>query len=255
MLKLLSFIPLLAVCLSTATFAERIDKPDNSSAMIQPFTAEYSIIRQGDVVGSAVRKLVYLDDNQAEYSYKTNIKWLIFSDNRTEKSIVSLTDNKVVPRHYHYKRKGTGPDKRYEWQYDIEKGKADDIKNKRTITVDFPNNVQDKLSYHFQHRLNIKNNPTQKHFVYPVLSTSGTIKNYVYQYDGEEELMLPYGTLKTIRLKREVVEKNRITYAWFAPELDYLMVKLFQSKKGVEQFQAHLNKLTINSVASVSNQN
>jgi hypothetical protein len=81
--------------------------------------------------------------------------------------------------------------------------------------------------------------------VYPVIDTSGKIKNYVYQYDGEEELMLPYGTIKTIRLKREVIEKEKITYAWFAPKLDYLMVKLLQTKKGIEQFQAQLNTLTI----------
>ena len=73
-----------------------------------------------------------------------------------------------------------------------------------------------------------------------MISTRGSIKNYEYQYDGEEELMLPYGLVKTIRLKREIVEKKRITYAWFAPELNYLLVKLYQVKAGAEQFEAQL---------------
>ena len=55
--------------------------------------------------------------------------------------------------------------------------------------------------------------------------------------------MLPYGLIKTIRLKREVIEKKRITYAWFAPELNYLLVKLYQTKAGVEQFEAQLTAL------------
>ena len=93
-------------------------------------------------------------------------------------------------------------------------------------------------------------NANQEHFVYPVIKTSGTIKNYVYQYDGEEELMLPYGLVKTIRLKREVIEKKRVTYAWFAPELNYLLVKLNQTKGDVEQFEAQLK-----SVANSNEQN
>jgi predicted homoserine dehydrogenase-like protein len=52
--------------------------------------------------------------------------------------------------------------------------------------------------------------------------------------------MLPYGLIKTIKLKREIKEKKRVTYAWFAPELDYLLVRLYQVKKGTEQFEAQL---------------
>ena len=56
--------------------------------------------------------------------------------------------------------------------------------------------------------------------------------------------MLPYGLVKAIRLKREVVDKKRVTYAWFAPELNYLLVKLYQVKGGVEQFEAQLTSIT-----------
>ena len=65
--------------------------------------------------------------------------------------------------------------------------------------------------------------------------------------------MLPYGLVKTIRLKREVIEKKRVTYAWFAPELDYLLVKLHQIKGDVEQFEAQLQSvITINSTSNTS---
>jgi hypothetical protein len=79
--------------------------------------------------------------------------------------------------------------------------------------------------------------------VYPVIGSKGTIKNYEYQYDGAEELILPYGLVNTIRLKREVNEKKRVTYAWFAPELNYLLVKIYQIKSGAEQFEAQLSEL------------
>lgn len=245
MCKLLSYLSFITLLFIPVTHAVSVEKKQISSRVIPPFTAQYNIIRQDDTVGSAVRKLIYIDHNKAQFSYQTDIKWLIFSDNRQERSIVTIHDSQVSPLQYNYNREGTGTDKNYQWRYDLANNSATDINKKRTVKINFPDNIQDKLSYHFQHRLNIKKNPEQKHFVYPVIDTSGKIKNYVYQYDGEEELMLPYGTIKTIRLKREVIEKEKITYAWFAPKLDYLMVKLLQTKKGMEQFQAQLNTLTI----------
>jgi len=216
----------------------------NKNIVIKPFVAEYTILHKSSPVGTGIRELKHLDNGLIEYSYHTDIEWLIFSDERKETSIVSLEDGHVTPTNYHFIRTGTGRDKEYKWRYDTKNNKAFDIKKQREKSVDFPDNIQDKLSYHLQNRINLLNNPTQKHFVYPVISTSGKIKNYVYQYDGEEDIMLPYGLVKTIKLKREVIEKNRITYAWFAPELDYLMVKLYQVKSGVEQFEAQLNTFT-----------
>ena len=211
--------------------------------IIKAFTAKYSLIRKSDPLGTGIRRLAYQDNGQAYYSYHTDIDWLIFSDTRTETSTISVNGNKIVPLQYSYKREGTGRDKHYEWHYNADENTAYNVKTEKNVDVDFTQNIQDPLSYHLQHRINMINNPTQKHFVYPVIKTSGSIKNYVYEYDGEEELMLPYGLVKTIRLKREVIEKKRITYTWFAPELNYLLVKLYQSKSGVQQFEAQLTSL------------
>lgn len=214
-----------------------------ASKVIPAFSAKYVILNNDKSVGEATRKLSYLDNGLAKYSYHTNIEWLIFSDARDETSIVKLEGNKVIPQSFEYVREGTGSDKHYKWRFDIENNLAVDEIKKRNKNVEYPENIQDPLSYHLQHRLNLIDNAKQEHFVYPVIKTSGTIKNYVYQYDGEEELMLPYGLVKTIRLKREVVEKKRVTYAWFAPELNYLLVKLNQTKGDVEQFEAQLKSV------------
>ena len=219
---------------------------DSKTAVIKPFTAEYSIIRKSDPIGVGTRQLEYLKSGKARYSYHSELSWLIFSDERSEESVISIENGQITPVSYKYERTGTGKDKFYEWEYNIDESKALNVEKGVEKHVEFPENIQDSLSYHFQQRLNLLNNPEQKHFVYPVIRSSGKIKNYVYQYDGEEEILLPYGLVKTIRLKREVVEKKKITYAWFAPELDYLLVKLYQMKSGVEQLQAQLKSVTIN---------
>ncbi len=254
MLKSLPYVTLLVSSLtlfSSTSFADASDKV--SKVMVPAFNANYTILRSAKSVGKATRKLSHLDNGMAKYSYHTDIEWLIFSDVREEVSTVKLNGNKVIPTSYEYTREGTGSDKYYKWRYDTINNTATDEKKNKTKNIDFPDNIQDPLSYHLQLRLNLINNPEQKQFVYPVVKTSGSLKNYVYQYDGEEEIMLPYGLIKTIRLKREVIEKKRITYAWFAPELDYLLVKLHQIKGDVEQFEAQLESVNIIAPAEQAN--
>ncbi|GHG02156.1 DUF3108 domain-containing protein [Thalassotalea marina] len=240
--------------LSIPAFAqEQAVKETTKSIELPSFKAEYTILHKSSPVGTGVRELKYLPDGSAHYSYTTDIEWLIFSDKRHEESFIQLNNGQATPSRYIYTREGTGKDKSNEWRYDIEKNTATDVEKNKSISIKFPKNIQDKLSYHLQNRLDLIANPNQKHFVYPVISTSGSVKNYVYQYDGEEDIMLPYGLVKTIRLKREVLEKKRVTYAWFAPELNFLLVKLYQAKSGNEQFEAQLNKVSFNQATPENN--
>ena len=239
MLKLLL---LFVFCINIIHFSVYA-KEQGEQVKIPAFKAYYNILRQSDVVGTAIRELKYLENGLAKYSYRTELEWLIFSDERQETSLINIDRAKVTPLKYEFIRTGTGKDKHYKWQFDIKKNHAFNTIKHEDHIIDFPENIQDKLSYHFQHRLNMIKNSSQEHYVYPVIGTSGKIKNYVYQYNGTEDIMLPYGLVKTIKLKREVIEKKRVTYAWFAPELDYLLVKLYQSKAGTEQFQAQLKSI------------
>lgn len=212
---------------------------------IAPFKAKYNILHKGDPVGKAYRELSLQDDGLIKYSYYTDLKWMIFTDKRKETSILDVKDNQVVLNEYQFKRTGTGRDKKYRWQYEPETNTAKNLVKDKEITVDFSHNVQDKLSYHLQQRLSFLDEGQTKSFNYDVIGTSGKIKNYRYEFVGEEELMLPYGLIKALKYKREVAEKERVTYAWFAPELDYLMVRLYQIKEGVDQFEAQLDTLEI----------
>jgi len=225
------------------TFANE-QEPINKK-LIPAFVANYTVLHKADPVGTATRELSYQANGKIKYQYKTQVEWFIFSQTRSETSILTIENNQVIPQHYHYTREGTGKDKHAEWRYNAKENMAEDlIKNKKS-TVNFSHNLQDKLSYHLQNRLDLIKDATKSDYIYSVISTSGSIKDYAYQYDGEEELRLPYGLVKTIRFKREIKAKKRITYAWFAPKLNYLLVKLYQVKDGSEQFEAQLSSLII----------
>ncbi|MEW6992035.1 DUF3108 domain-containing protein [Colwelliaceae bacterium 6441] len=230
---------------SEAYSTENQNNSDKREKVIPAFTAKYALLHKSDQVGDGIRTLSYDDKGLAQYSYNTKIKWLIFSDERQEKTTVRIDKNRIIPISYDYQRTGTGKDKSYKWQYDTVNNTATNIISKNTIAVDFSQNIQTPLSYHLQQRLDLINTPKQELFNFSILKSKGSIKDYTYQYDGEEELLLPYGAVKAIRLKRESSNKTRITYAWFAPELDYLLVKLYQTKSGAEQYEALLTELTI----------
>ncbi|MGB0936620.1 MAG: DUF3108 domain-containing protein [Colwellia sp.] len=228
---------------------ENIDqaKVNPLSKVIPAYKATYTVFHKSDPVGKAVRELEYLDNANVVYRYNTSVKWFIFSQKRDESSNINTKNfAALIPLSYQYTRSGTGKDKKYHWRFDAQNSKGYDLGRDRVVTLDFTGALQDKLSYHLQHRLNLISDATKQSYSYPVVNTSGNISNHVYVFDGKEELTLPYGTFKTIRLKREVKEKERTTYAWFAPELNYLMVKLYQIKEGSEQFEAQLSDVSLN---------
>jgi hypothetical protein len=216
-----------------------IERPQEKRAdhkTIKPFIAKYDLLKKSDSVGEAIRKLNYSDDNLANYSYRTDANWFIFNDIREETSITSFDNKIITPTHYLFERKGTGKDKKYEWSFDVENDLATDLKKGKQLKVKFPENIQDKLSFQLQLRLDLIKDSSQKEYSYPVISTSGSIKEYIFENEGEEILTLPYGEIKAIKLKREVKDKKKVTFVWFAPELNYLLVQLYQMKNGKAQF-------------------
>lgn len=206
---------------------------------VDDFTAKFNIIHDDDIVGKAVQTLQNLPDGSVKFTYKTDIEWLIFSDHRNEITTNKIVDGLVIPLSYKSTREGTGKDKFYEWIYDASAKTATNVKkNNKVKNIDWPKGLQSKLSYHLQSRLNLINN--KKDFNFKTLSSSAKIKEYKYEYIGKEELMLPYGVIEAIKLRRKKPNSKQVTYAWFAPSLNYMMVKLHQIESSFQQFQAQL---------------
>jgi hypothetical protein len=259
--KLFSITSLILLLLSTEFFAEASntelsteaihhDKtPHEKSSLekkvdhktIKPFIAKYDLLKKSDSVGEAIRKLNYTTENLANYSYRTEASWFVFTDIRKETSIANVDHKTVTPTHYLFERKGTGKDKKYEWTFDVENSLATDLKKEKQLPIKFPEKIQDKLSYQLQLRLDLIKDSSQKQYIYPVISTSGSIKEYIFENEGEETITLPYGEIKALKLKRDV--KDKITYVWFAPELNYLLVQIYQIKNGKAQFNALLKTI------------
>lgn len=247
--KLLSplFYGLFLACFSNSLTAAEPTSPVSS---IPDFTAKYNIVHDGDIVGKAERTLKNLPDGSFNFNYKTDIEWLIFSDHRREITTNKIVNGKVLPLTYKSDREGTGKDKYYHWQFDHTNKTAYNLKKKKKpMKGEWVDGLQSKLSYHLQSRLNLINGV--KNFNFEALSTSGGTSSYNYEYIGKEELMLPFGVIDAIKLRRKKPNTKQVTYAWFAPKLNYLMVKLHQIESDFKQFHAELVSIeqTINTSA------
>ena len=71
----------------------------------------------------------------------------------------------------------------------------------------------------------------QEVLIFPTID-KGEMQAMEFERLGEETLELPYGKLKTIKLKEIRAPGKRHIISWHAPTLNYLMVKMEQHRKG-----------------------
>ena len=85
---------------------------------LTPYRAEYEVSRKGSIQGTALRELTKNADNTYILTYQSDIEWMIFSDERNERSKFKFLNGQAVPLEYAMSRKGTGPDKQYNLVFD-----------------------------------------------------------------------------------------------------------------------------------------
>lgn len=207
---------------------------------LTPYRAEYEVSRNGSIQGTALRELTKNADNTYILTYQSDIEWMIFSDERNERSKFKIENNQAIPLEYSMSRKGTGPDKQYNLIFDQTKQQIIASKKKQPLKVEWKSEQKDLLTYQFQLRQDLKAGKTS--FSYPIIDKNGSQRNYDFEIDGKETITLPIGNVETIRVKRLYDNDKRQATAWFAPEYDYLLVKMYKGKEGIEQFQVQLKQ-------------
>ncbi|MFT4929039.1 MAG: hypothetical protein ACI8WB_005166 [Phenylobacterium sp.] len=253
MIKRITRFILLGVVLSTASLTSTAatiatTAPAASKQVIKPFIARYKLSRAGKERGTAERELVVFD-SLYRLRYKSSIKWLIFSDERSESSEFKIDGQRVRPLSYKMERAGTGPDRTYSVTFDRDGQTITATRNKKTKrkkkSVDQPKWDEDWLDpISYQQQLVLDLQQGKKTFNYHFVNREGLQREYQFKVVGEESLTLPYGTVKAIKVERQYDETSeRQTIAWFAPELDYALVRIYKAKGGSEQFDIQLTEL------------
>jgi len=208
-------------------------------AGLTPYTATYQVLRSGKVHGEAERYLTPYGRGY-ELGYKSKISWLIFKDERHELSRFNLEHGQLQPFFYQLRRWGTGPGRHYELNLDWQAKTLTVGKEKALKPLAFDKAYLDALSYHSQLVLQLA--AGQQDFKFDVLSRHGDARQYHYQVTGKELLSVPAGKIDTIRIERVGDKQDKQVIAWVAPQLNYVLVKLWQAEDNVEQFDIQLVK-------------
>lgn len=241
----------LTTCFIPQGVAQQVDSPATTvvteatteiaqpQASLAPFSARYIAYRNGSDIGHAVMSLEKTDAGYKLF-YKSDVSIFFLSDRRAETSLFDVVEGQFVPQKYQYKREGTGPDKSLSLTFN-DKDQSVVIKSGRKdpATINWQGEWDNQL-YRFDLQRQLKLN--NQDISYNLINYRGQLKTYGFEIAGEEVLELPFGKLNTIKVKTIRSSNKRVTWSWFAPDLNYQLVRLQQFKDGDEQGDIQLSE-------------
>lgn len=228
------FLVLLSVALSwslTASAAEKI--------MLKPFSASYEINWKSGISlsGNTVRKLS--TNENGDWSFESKASAMFASV--FESTQFKWQNNQIIPLKYHFKQSVLGKKRIADVSFDWEQLKVTNTVEDKPWKMPISEGVQDKLSYQLLLQQDLARGLEE--FNYSV-ADGGKLKQYKFVVDGKEIVEAPIGSYEAIRIKRlRDAKKNRETFIWFAPELDYQIIKLHQIEKKDKSYTLLLKEL------------
>lgn len=154
-------------------------------------------------------------------------------------------EHRAIPLEYNYKRSGLGKNRNMQLLFDWDNNQVSNSEKKTRLPLDASKKIQDSLSYQVQlHQDLLAGKKKLGYFI-----TNGKkVREYKFEIDGEEVLDTPLGKVATVRVKRVQTSAERETYAWFAKDFQYLLVRLQQEENG-SAYTIYISKASINGKA------
>jgi len=158
-----------------------------------------------------------------------------------ESSHFQISDNRVVPHEYQYHRQVLGKTRDAVLSFDWPNARVTNNVEDKPWHMEIPAGTLDKLAYQVQLRLDLP--AGQRQLSYDI-ADGGSLKHYAFQVLGSETVSTPAGDFNAIKVQRDRGNgAERETFIWFAPELDYLIVKLWQVESDGKEVQLLLKQI------------
>jgi len=210
----------------------------NGASMPTTFENEYTT-RVFGIRVTVTHKLSELENGDQELLFLAD-SWVGNIEERTQ--FQWNEDGVVEPQKYFYKRRGLGRNRDAELTFDWEDERVINNVQDTSWAMDISKNVQDKISYQIQLQKDLIDG--RNNLVYEI-ADGGELKRYRFEKDGEESIKTPMGTVDTVKVKRSRDDSDRVTYAWLAPEWDYMLIRLEQREDG-DSHTITINKASLN---------
>lgn len=186
---------------------------------LKPYHATYHITKDS-IVAEVKRALQRLPGDRWQLSDSARI--LFFS--LEESAEIRLDDQQITPLHYRHRQspgKSKNQDIHYDWEQRSARVELDD--KTRHVPLDQPS--YDKLSLQLQLRLDLLTGQLERPQSYRLIDR-GRIKHYRIEKIGEEILTIGKRQIQTVKLRQHSEGKDKETFIWTAPDLDYLIVRI-----------------------------
>ncbi|MGO2353428.1 MAG: DUF3108 domain-containing protein [Marinomonas foliarum] len=202
--------------------------PPPIETFLKPYSAVYSTVWKKGISLKVEGKQTLIKQDNNSWKFTFTADSLIASLN--ESSVFKVKDQQIVPTKYQYKSSALGKKRSATLTFDWENNLVrNDVKNKPWNLSISPGTL-DKLSIQLQVRQDLKLGKSD--FDYQI-ADGGYIKSWSFKRDKMETVNTNLGRLSAIKIIRtDNLEKGKKTSFWFAPSLDYLLVKLEHQEDG-----------------------
>jgi len=208
---------------------------------LAPFEIDYDISRSGITIVHMKRQLLKINDNEYRFESRSRpskaVSWIL-KDRISEHSHWKYHQQQPRPLHYHYQRRDSRKKKHIELDFDWQKGIVSDNKRAPFWSSRIPPQTLDKLLYQLQLMLDLQSGKAELSYT---IADSGKIRHYDFVRTGTETIQLPLGRYETVKLHRNSGERS--STIWFAPELNYLPVRIEHQAKDGSIMQANATRV------------
>lgn len=222
-------------------------------ADIRPFSARYSIYRNGTLTGKAEISL----NRQGE-------TWIIQSEGSgthglartlgawdSEKVVGRVREGQFLPDQYTRHSRLAGMDEYWMALFNWNTNSVQITENDTDLTLHFSGQVLDPLSLKLEMRQRLAKSDFDLTFL---MVSEDEIKQQVFRVMRPEMLETSLGCLDTLPVEKVRRSSKRYTRAWHAPGLDHFAVRLEHGKAGGDHVEMRISELKMDGITIVPRQ-
>lgn len=228
----------IAICLLLASSATRAELP------MKPFAADFKLYASGIPVGKATIALEALGHCEYAMSSRleaTGLASLIYPDVIEEHARGTFNEHGVpMPAAYRHSQVGGSQDHIVEAEFSWSDMRASTRHDDKRRSIKLWRRVVDPLSLFALAMSDLQRGIKSKQYN---LVHKAYRRSYRITHHEDEVLNTPLGDLRTARVSRRRSGSDRVTTFWLAADLDYLPVKVVQTRGGSEYLRMNIRSV------------
>lgn len=215
-----------------------------ATAEPKPFVAKYTLFQDSDRVGEMTKTLSRVNDGTYRLKTSSKARLLFVKITYKEDAIFEWRENRAIPQSYLRTTDSSFTSERktvqtFNWPTMTETGTYKDKSWDNELSESSHSRLTDIVQ--FQEQLKSSKEPIQSMAF--LVHDRGSSKNESFQFEAFDIIDTPSGKYTTWRYRKTHNNPKRQSLYWFAPELDFIPVRVQQFKDGEEQANMMLKKI------------